>query len=179
MTAEPLPASYISFYFCAHNQAYYWLFISLLVCFRILIKARKYFMNCQVVLKPLGPSMRNIYCFRKWGEREAGTVVIHLFHLENRAKAFQILASQSSVSWAAEVGLISKAVMARWYKALIWSKAPGFVQLCIENVNDDNRIYAWLMSCNKIPQASATVLFCSFPSPDAVGGHCTWLRGPL
>lgn len=55
-------------------------------------------MNCQVVLKPLGPSMRNIYCFRKWEKRKAGALVIHLFHLENRAKAFQILASQSSDS---------------------------------------------------------------------------------
>ena len=136
-------------------------------------------MNCQVVLKPLSPSMRNIYCFRKWEKRKAGALVIHLFHLENRAKAFQIPASQSSDSWEPEVGLVSKAVMARWYRALIWSKAPGSVQLCTENVNDDNRIYACLMSCNKIPQASATVLFCTLPSPDAVWGHCTWLHGPL
>lgn len=166
MTAEPLPASYISFYFYAHNQAYYWLFISLRVCFRILIKGRKYFMSCQVVLKPLGTSMRNIYCFRKWGKREMGALVIHLFHLENRASAFQILASQSSDWWEAEAGSASKAVMARWYRALIWSKAPGSVQLCTENVNDGNRIYAWLMChCTQIPQAFATVLFLHSPPP--------------
>lgn len=52
-------------------------------------------MNCQVVLKPLGTSMRNIYCFRKCEKREMGALVIHLFHLENRTNASQILASQS------------------------------------------------------------------------------------
>lgn len=70
-------------------------------------------MSCQVVLKPLGPSRRNIYCFRKWEERKAGALVIHLFHLENKAKAFEIPASQSSDWREAEAGSLSKAVTAR------------------------------------------------------------------
>lgn len=111
-----------------------------------------------------------------------GALVIHLFHLENRASAFHIVASQGSDWWEAEAGSASKAVMARWYRALIWSKAPGSVQLCTENVNDGNRIYAWLMShCTQIPQAFATVLFLHSPSPlpNAVCSHCVWLHGFL
>lgn len=51
-------------------------------------------MSCQVMLRPLGPSMRNIYWFRKWEKRKAGALVIHLIRFENRAKASQILVSQ-------------------------------------------------------------------------------------
>lgn len=50
-------------------------------------------MSCQVMLRPLGPSMRNIYWFRKWEKRKAGALVIHLIRSENRAKASQIAVS--------------------------------------------------------------------------------------